>query len=73
MVYDLSNVEYDHCEAIKSLNELNNRLQAGPGPIKIEEMDQSNYKPVFKSKRMKLESTKKSPAKKYTPTIEHEE
>lgn len=73
MVYDLSNIEYDHSQALKSMNELNKRLQTSPEAIEVEEIDQSNYRPQFTSKRMKLENVKASPAKKYMPTIEYDD
>ena len=62
MVYDLSNVSYDHDAAMGSLREFNAMAEQSMEssrvfkPMDVEDTARSqDYKPTFKSKKMKLE------------------
>jgi hypothetical protein len=57
MVYDLSDVDYDHAAAMESLNQINARLdKAGFKPKDVEELEKSDARLKFVSKKMKTEN-----------------
>jgi hypothetical protein len=69
MAYDLSNIEFTQEEAMEGLRDLNKRFKEKHQPIEVEEVDQSSYKPLFQSRRMKTETGKISPTKGQPVTL----